>query len=55
MDALSEDVLACKDDHKVMPIPIWKKVCYMKKLKGLGPPEAVFLRKLQTAQERKDS
>ena len=55
MDALSEDVLACKDGHKVMPIPIWKKICYMKKLKGLGQPGAVFLRKLQTAQERKDS
>lgn len=37
MDALSEDVLACKDDHKVMTIPIWKKICYMKKLEGLGP------------------
>ena len=45
MDALSEDVLACKDDHKVMPIPIWKKICYMKKLKGLGQPGAVFLSK----------
>lgn len=43
MDASSGTVLAFKGDHKVIYIPKGRKICYMKKLEGLGPFGGNFL------------
>lgn len=52
MDAFSGNILACKDNHELEFIPTQRKMCYMKKVEGLGSLGGwglgvIFLRKRQ--------